>query len=230
MTVSIEFCGELHHVSDGASFSIGRDGDLQVDENPFLHRKFLLVSNQSGFWILSNVGDRLTATVSDPDGQMEAFLAPGSTLPLVFARTKIAFTAGSTSYELFVANDQVSFRLPPVESIEFGQTTLGPTRLTPDQRRLILALAEPQLMGGGRGPSSLPANKVAARRLDWSITRFNRKLDNVCQKLAGLGVSGLHGAPGDLASNRRARLVEYALATRLVSITDLALLDQPGDD
>jgi hypothetical protein len=48
--------------------------------------------------------------------------------------------------------------------------------------------------------------------------------------LAAQGIRGLHGAPGQLASNRRARLVEYALAVRMVSRDDLALLDGLVDE
>jgi len=43
-------------------------------------------------------------------------------------------------------------------------------------------------------------------------------------------VSGLHGAPGQLASNRRARLVEYAMAVRMITRDDLALLDLPSTE
>ncbi len=71
----------------------------------------------------------------------------------------------------------------------------------------------------------MPSNQDVARRLGWTLTRVNRKLDNVCQKLAAQGIRGLHGAPGQLASNRRARLVEYAIAVRMVTRDDLALLD-----
>ena len=39
-----------------------------------------------------------------------------------------------------------------------------------------------------RGPSSADA----AARLGWTVTKFNRKLDNVCQKLADAGIRGLH--------------------------------------
>ena len=98
--------------------------------------------------------------------------------------------------------------------------------MTPDQLRLILALAEPVLRGEGRASTTMPSNHEAATRLGWTMTRFNRKLDNVCQKLARNGVQGLHGGPDRLASNRRARLVEYALAVRLVTPADLVLLDQ----
>jgi hypothetical protein len=96
---------------------------------------------------------------------------------------------------------------------------------TPDQKRLIVALAEPALRGQGRGAAYVPSSGEAAARLGWRSTQFNRKLDNVCQKLARIGVRGLHGGPGQLASNRRARLVEYALAVRIVTADDLALLD-----
>jgi hypothetical protein len=100
--------------------------------------------------------------------------------------------------------------------------------MTPDQLRLVLALAEPALRGGGRAGSTLPSSGDAARRLGWTTTKFNRKLDNVCQKLAAQGVRGLHGDPGRLASNRRARLVEYALAVRLVTGDDLELIEGLG--
>jgi hypothetical protein len=57
------------------------------------------------------------------------------------------------------------------------------------------------------------------------MTTFNRKLDNVCDKLDKIGVQGLRGGKGNLATNRRLRLVEYAVATHLVSSEDLVLLD-----
>jgi hypothetical protein len=102
--------------------------------------------------------------------------------------------------------------------------------MTPDQVRLVLALAEPALTGrSGRG-TALPTSGEAAQRLGWTVTKFNRKLDNVCQKLAAQGVRGLHGEPGHLASNRRARLVEYALAVRLVTRDDLRLIGEPVRD
>ncbi|MGJ3403836.1 hypothetical protein [Glutamicibacter sp. Je.9.36] len=53
---------------------------------------------------------------------------------------------------------------------------------------------------------------AAAARLGWGITKFNLKLDNVCDKLDKAGVAGLRGGPGKLATNRRARLVEHAVS------------------
>ncbi len=84
----------------------------------------------------------------------------------------------------------------------------------------------------GTALSEIPSSAQAARRLGWALTRFNRKLDNVCDKLDRLGVSGLRGGPGAHATNRRARLVEYAVSSRLVTAADLPLLDlgpEPSD-
>ena len=67
-----------------------------------------------------------------------------------------------------------------------------------------------------------------AARLGWPVTKFNRKLDNVCGKLADVGVRGLHGGPAKLASSRKARLVEYAMAARIVTVEDLDLLPRLG--
>ena len=98
--------------------------------------------------------------------------------------------------------------------------------LTASQKVLIVALAEPMLRREGTGTSAIPSSKQAAARLGWEITRFNRKLDNVCDKLDRRGVRGLRGGPGQLAVNRRARLVEHAVASRLVTPGDLALLEE----
>lgn len=227
MTVSIDFCGEVHELVPGEPFSIGREANLSIDDNHFLHRRFLVLTDQNGLWMLSNVGTQLTATVSDSTGHLEAFLAPGASLPLVFDVAHISFTAGPTTYALVVSNSEPSFAAVVLQAIDAsGDTTIGATQLTPDQRLLILALAEPRLLGDGRASVTLPSSAEAAHRLNWTITRFNRKLDNVCQKLERLGVRGLHGGPDKLASNRRSRLVEYAVATRLVTRNDLRFLDQ----
>ena len=225
---SIEFCGTTT-VVDRQPFTIGRHADFVIeDDNRFLHRHFLAVASQQGVWLLANIGDQLTATVSDVDGRLEAFLAPGAVLPVVFDRTRVRFTAGPTTYEFTICLAEPSFAAGRIEQQCSGDTTIGRVPMTPDQLRLVVALAEPALRGGGRTAAAMPSSGDAARRLGWTTTKFNRKLDNVCQKLAAQGVRGLHGDAGRLASNRRARLVEYALAIRLVTRDDLELLEPAG--
>ena len=226
MALTVDFCGERYDAPDSGWLTIGREGDVVVDDNPYLHRRFLQVGSKDGLWWVVNVGDQLAATVADSEGRVQAWLAPGARLPLVFERTIVRFTAGPTSYELDLHMEEPVFSEPVALPDSTGETTVGLAPFTLDQRLLVVALAEPILRSEGRGASAVPSSADAARRLGWKSTKFNRKLDNVCQKLARVGVHGLHGAPGELASNRRARLVEYAIAVRLVTPDDLPLLDQ----
>lgn len=231
-TISVEFCGEWFRVAEGEEMTIGREADLSVDdENAFLHRRFLTIVQVESMWWLVNIGSRLSATITDGTGSMQAWLAPGARIPLVFDETKVIFTAGPTTYDLSIHAESPQFaRIAGLED-PVGETTVGSVQLTPSQKLLILALSEPMLVREGSGMSSVPSSAQAAARLGWQITKFNRKLDNVCDKLDRLGVRGLRGGPGKLASNRRARLVEHAVLSRLVTAEDLPLLDQAeGDD
>lgn len=225
-TVTVDFCGEQYPVTPGEPLVIGREGTLAIDDNPYLHRRFLQVSDHDGLWWLTNIGSALTATVADEQGTMQAWLAPGARLPLVFDHTVVWFTAGPTTYELDVLLQAPPFVQVADELSASGSTTIGRMTFTPDQRLLILALCEPVLRRGARGQGGIPSSADAAARLGWTLTKFNRKLDNVCDKLTRAGIRGLHGGPEKLAINRRARLVEYALAARLVEKRDLDLLDR----
>lgn len=226
MTMHVEFCGEWTELDPSTPFTIGRGGDLQIDDNPYLHRHFLQVDHHDGLWWLTNTGSQLSATVSDSAGTVQAFLAPGARLPLVFAATTVLFTAGPTTYELVLVGSEPPFQAGDIGAAAGGETTIGPVLLTDSQKAVIVALAEPLLRRDGTGTSAIPSSKEAAARLGWEMTRFNRKLDNVCDKLDRRGVRGLRGGPGQLATNRRARLVEHAIASRLVTLDDLGLLDR----
>lgn len=228
MRLTVEFVGESWRV-ERPPFAIGREGDLVVDaDNPFLHRRFLELHEAGTFWVLANVGTSLSATVVS-EGGLQAWLAPGASLPLVVPTTTVFFTAGPTTYDLVLLLDEAPFDVVTPRVDADGDVTIGRVTLTPAQRLAIVALAEPALRRGDRTPSAIPTSAAAAARLAWPLTRFNRKLDNVCERLAAQGVRGLHGDAGSLASNRKARLVEYALSTGLVGSDDLPLLDAAAD-
>ncbi|MDQ1124715.1 hypothetical protein [Microbacterium trichothecenolyticum] len=223
--VHVEYCGEWFVVHPGETFTVGRDADLAIDDNPFLHRRLLEISSFEGLWLLANVGSRLSVTVTDGAGRLQSWLAPGARLPLVFGRTTAVFTAGPTTYEISVYVAEPVFSETHPASIE-GTTTIGDdVTFTLSQRQLMVALAEPLLKRDGTGLGEIPTSVKAAARLGWTTTRFNRKLDNVCDKLDRLGVQGLRGGLRSYATNRRIRLVEYAISARLVSRADLSLLD-----
>ena len=79
---------------------MGREADLVIDENPYLHRRFLELRHHDDMWWLANVGRRLTATVGDPGTSSPARLVPGAHLPVVLPQSVIRFAAGPTAYEL----------------------------------------------------------------------------------------------------------------------------------
>jgi hypothetical protein len=223
--LTVEFAGEIFPVRPDAAFTVGREGDLAIEDNLFLHRHFLSIENLDGLWLLSNVGSRLAATVTDSGGRVQAWLAPGARLPLVFETTTVIFSAGPTTYELIVHAAEPTFRETERFEDDAGQSTIGDVPLTLSQKLMILALAEPVLRREGTGMSELPTSAQAAERLGWTLTRFNRKLDNVCDKLDRIGVPGMRGGVRAYATNRRVRLVEHAIAARLVTREDLPLLD-----
>lgn len=222
----LEFAGEWRDVPADRPFVIGREGDLAIDDNPYLHRQFLDVQFRDGLWWLANVGVRLAATVSSAGGAVQSWLSPGARMPLVFERNVIVFTAGPVTYELSLHTEEAPYEISrQVEETMSGETTVMPARFTAMQKQLIVALAEPMLRREGVSMNELPSSTAAAKRLGWSMTKFNRKLDNVCDKLDRMGVQGLRGGPGKVATNRRARLVEYAVTSQIVTRADLPLLD-----
>lgn len=225
LPATVDFAGELFTATPGTPFYIGREGDLSLDDNRFLHRLFLCIEHTGGLWWVINIGTRLSATVTDGEGRVQAQLAPGARLPLVFASTTVVFSAGPTTYELSIRTAQPTFSetLPALPGD--GDSTIGAVPLTVSQKLLIVALAEPVLRREGTGMSELPSSAAAAARLGWALTRFNRKLDNVCDKLDRQGVPGLRGGVTSSATNRRVRLVEHAVSSRLISRDDLAMLD-----
>ena len=232
-SVEVDFCGEVFRAEEGRPLVIGREGDVEIDDNPYLHRSFLQVEQDAGLWWLHNVGSTLTATVADPTGAFQAWLAPGARIPLAFERLTVWFTAGPTTYDLDVVVSSPAFQSTDREistphTDSHGETTVGRVSLTPDQKLLLVALCEDFLLRPTAGTGTVPSSADAAERLGWALTKFNRKLDNVCQKFADAGVRGLHGGPGKLASNRKSRLAEHALATQVVGEPDLALLPRAG--
>jgi hypothetical protein len=224
--VRVEYCGEWYEVPDPDGLSIGRESDLVIDDNPFLHRRFLRIFPEHGLWWLGNTGNQLSATVTDASGHVQAWLAPGARLPIVFEQLNVLFSAGSTTYDFTIHADLEYYAAASSFMDRGGATTVEPIPLTSGQRLLIIALCENALRQRIPGRSEIPTSSEAAKRIGWTLTAFNRKLDNVCDKLDRAGVGGLRGGRGNLATHRRSRLVEYAISTRLVTVEDLVLLDR----
>lgn len=224
----VEFVGDERVLDPDEELTFGRAADLMIDENRYLHRVLGRFSYAKGTWWLTNLGSAIPLTVSDVAGPSFARVAPGSTIAMSFDSATIAFEAGGSNYELRVdvlgptAGGDVDERHLDDHSDEVT-TTASSLPLTDEQRLLLVALAEAQLLD----PAStldLPTNRQVAARLGWTLTKYNRKLDGLCRKFAAAGVAGLHGSSAALARDRRVRLVDHVVHAGVVTPADLPVL------
>ena len=146
-------------------------------------------------------------------------------MPLVFGATTVMFTAGETTYELSLVAEapyyQVSASWSPGAGIDGVAEMLSPV-----QRILLTALAEPMLRPDAEGAVQLPSMEQVAVRLGWSLEKLERRVATLCSKFARMGIKGLErNARGELLASARSRIVEHAVGARIVTAEDLELLD-----
>jgi len=224
----IDFAGEIHDLGPGDELTFGRSvrNDLVIDEdNVRLHRRFGRVYHRDSGWWLANTGSKLPLTVLDRESRSRVELTPGRDAALTFAHSTITFSAGTTSYEILV---DIQGPDDALNDLTDDATTTGLTidqiPLVGEQRLLAVGLCEVALRNPHQGVS-LPSNKAVANRFGWPMTTFNRKLDRLCRRYADQGVPGLVGKPGQLATDRRRKLVEHLINTSEITEADLELLD-----
>jgi len=206
----------------------GRAGDLVIDEaNMNLHRELGEFVFSDGQWWLRNVGRSIPMRLWTSDQNSRAVVMSGSELPLTAPATTIEFEAGKTRYELVAhltsGREPRDGTDPPMDDNRTVSATDVP--LTKSQRQLIVSLAEEALKNPGRA-ISVPPSKEAAARLGWTMTKFNSKLKNVCEKYSQIGVRGLSSEHGSATMDRRQRLVEFCIFNKVVTAYDLQVLEQ----
>lgn len=220
----LDFGGHRERIQAGEPFVIGRAADLSIGDNPYVHRRFLEIAEREGMWWLTNVGSGLTASVASADGLAQSWLAPGATMPLVFSTTTVMFTAGETTYEIALTADAPYYEVSA--SWRPGDAQGVSELLSPVQRILLSALAEPMLRQGVEGAVQLPSTEQVAVRLGWSMEKTERRVGSLCNKFARLGIRGLErNTAGELLASARSRIVEHAVGARIVTVGDLELLD-----
>lgn len=239
----VECAGESRVVPSDRALVVGRGGDLAIDDNPHLHRRVLEVTAAEQLAWLTNAGSRIAVAIADDAGLVRATLAPGGRIALPALGCRVTFSAGSTRYEVRIApRTELGPAAPAPAAPESGapasgfaplpplpeelEATIVGAPLTLAQRLLVVALAEPRLRDD-EGAQAIPTTAAAAARLGWTTRAFTRRLDHVCRKLGRAGAPGVAATGGRAATHRRLRLVEYAVATRLVTAADLALLPPP---
>jgi len=217
----LEFAGEELEVEAGSSLTFGRGADLVVDAaNRHLHNVLGRLVSHDGRWYLQNLGRYTSLVVLDREHPSRSEVAPGDQIPLGFDEFIISFDAGAAHYEIEGAQSQATplelGAVEPTDTVEVGVIAL-----TDEQVELVAVLAEAYLRGVANWTANIPTNKEASRRLGWKLTKYNRKLDYLCRRLAEAGVTGLVGDTSLLASHRRQLLVEHVTSHGLVSVTDL---------
>jgi len=224
--VEVLFVDECHSVPIDGQLTFGRDADVVIDDNQYLHRRLGLVRCESGVWWLRNVGSAVSMEMADTQTPSRMTVAPGASVALAFEACTVRFQAGPTTYEIEINNPNAAASSDFDHLDDAGSETITASELplNDDQRLLLVALCEPRLLDRAAPLTSIPSNKAVAERLGWTITKYNRKLDHLCQKFAKAGVSGLVGDAGKLAKDRRGRLVDYTVTVGLIDEGDLMLL------
>lgn len=226
--LTVFFVDESRDLSPGDALTFGRIADLVIDEgNQYLHRILGRLVFHDGLWWVENLGSQIELDLLGADGTSASLPAradgaPPSSAPVSVEVTTVSFGVAGARYEIEL---RVTVEPQPDvdEPVEEGAATLGYGRieLTEEERMLLLAIGEPVLRDVSAGAEALPTNRQAAHKLGWTQPKFNRKLDYLCIRLTKAGVRGLQGGRGDEALNRRWRLVEHAVGTRLISPNDL---------
>lgn len=215
--------GSEFRLSPGQIFTIGRTGDLPFPDNPYLHRQLIRLTFHDNLWWISNVGGRIALKLVDERTGAQSVLRSGGS-DVIVANRLVVFEAGPTTYEIAVQLTAPP-QPPAIDRYAGRDITVQPGDLNLEQTMLLAAMAEPLLRYPGTGFDRIPSIQGVASRLGWSTTKTNRKLDYLCERLADDGVTGLVSEGKGLASNRRTRLVEYALDTGLITPSSLTLLD-----
>ena len=225
----VDFCGEEYDLAPDKSLTFGREADLEIDDNPYLHRVLGCFEHSDGHWWLANLGASTPLGIADLQGATAATVAPGSRVAISFGDFSVNFSAGPHRYELLGSMDDDDSSTASEQHADLnGARTLewGLVSLNDEQRLLLLALCEPYLRAEASEDGALPASRACAQRLGWTISKFNRKLDHLCQKISRTGVSGLYGAEGLQATNRRQMLADHAVRVGLVNASELPVLEE----
>lgn len=225
----VDFIGELHRVAEGDVLTFGRAADLVLDDaNPYLHRLVGRFFFHADAWWLENLGSHVAVDLATTDGAVvhlppcaDPAAPPVTIVPR--GRFSLTFEAGGTNYQIDgeAPSRPASIGAGADDRTGPATATFGHVPLTDEERQLLVALCRPVLLDPTVGPDSLAANRELARELDWSASKFNRKLDYLCTRLTKVGVRGLQGGRGSEAVNRRWRLVEHAVSSRMITADDL---------
>lgn len=175
--LALEFAGETLRAERSVTF--GRDADLELDSNPFLHRQAGAFVRDGDAWWVHNTGSKLYLTVVARDGT-KAELPPGTRHALVGGSGFVRVVAGRSTYE-------INYRLaterpPPAHAPVLGPPDDGTLTvqvdlaLTPREVDFLVTFARPVLLG-----SAEPLPTYAEVAAVWAVSP--KTLDNSLQSI-----------------------------------------------
>lgn len=218
----IHFIEETYEVDPGDTLSFGREADVIIDENEYLHRVAGEFRYESGGWTLDNLGTRIVLFLHGKGKAIPTTLPPGQQARLIDDEWCVKFQAGPTKYEL-VGSSEPAASQAAENSSGVGTLVFAPIELSDNQRIAVVALSQ-HFLRGDLNPV-VPANKEIAQQVGSSDKAIQRKIDEVSKKLTKAGVPGLKGSQGASSPARRLRLVEHLVREGIVTVDNLNLLD-----
>lgn len=222
----VQFGAKHFEVGSDQALTFGSSGMVRVGVAPEVPSIVGRVHHRNdGCWWVVNSSSAIGLVIDDKATTSRLSLAPGAMCPVPFSEAHVRFRVGSVSH-------QFSVTTPNAGGASDGEVESVPVRpsnvrnsLNEDQVLLLVGLAEPRLRQFA-GPDAVPpTNREVAHRLGWTVTKYNRKLDHLCQKLDRIGVHGLKGCIGQAAGYRKITLVDYVITAGVIVPEDLALLD-----
>lgn len=213
----VRFVGESYRpVSD---LVFGREAELFIDENSYLHRRAGRFRLQDGSWWLDNLGSRLRLTMVSADGSLIE-LHPGDSSPLLGSSGQISLTAGPTRYELDYSLEGALRAPDPTHRLEpsGADTMTYGAVLTPRELDFVVVLAQGRLTGR-LGP--LPTHGEIADT--WGVS--HKTVDNTLQRLRSkLRKQGVHHLQSSEA------MIDYLVTQGQVTMADLEWARLDADD
>lgn len=206
--LTICFVGETYRPT--AQLTFGRQADLTLDENSYLHRRAGRFRLLTPSWWLDNLGGRLRLTMVSSDGSL-LDLQPGASSPLLGDRGEVSVTAGPTRYSIEYhlqhrqtpQEEKSSFRIGGADTMTYGPI------LTPRELDFVVVMAQGRLTGR-LGP--VPSHSEIADIWGVSAKTVDNTLQRLRTKLRNQNINYV---------NSSETLIEYLVTQGLVSPADL---------
>ena len=206
--LTVRFLGEVYQPLRELVF--GRDAELALDDNSYLHRQAGRFRCRDTTWWLENLGSRLRLTMVGADGSL-IDLQPGGSSPLLGAAGEISLTAGPTRYAIEYQLERNQARWDdtgPFQPVGADTITFGPL-LTPRELDFVVVMAQGRLTGR-LGP--LPTHEQIAETWGVSPKTVDNTLQRLRSKLRSQNVGYVQSSE---------TMVEYLVTQGLVTLADL---------